>query len=87
MPHWTLTQLKSLDHSIQNFGAGYAAGMSGKAIRAFAIEALRVMWDGGFRHLPVTESGNVVGLVQRRAFKSEDLHLLEDERELWEHMR
>ena len=52
-----------------------------------AIEALRLMWDGGFRHLPVTEKGRVIGLVRRRDFKGEDLNWLESERELWEHMR
>jgi CBS domain-containing protein len=52
-----------------------------------AIEALRLMWDGGFRHLPVTEKGNVVGLVLRRDFKSEDLHRLEEAREFLAHMR
>ena len=52
-----------------------------------AIDALRLMWDGGFRHLPVTDKGKVVGFVMRRDFKSEDLSRLEQERELWEHMR
>ena len=52
-----------------------------------AIEALRLMWDGGFRHLPVTERGKIVGVVMRRDFKSEDLSRLEEEREFWEHMR
>ena len=51
------------------------------------IEALRLMWDGGFRHLPVTEMACVVGLVLRRDFKGEDLVRLDDEREVWEHMR
>jgi CBS domain-containing protein len=54
---------------------------------ATALEALRLMWDGGFRHLPVTEKGRAIGLVRRRDFKSEDLNRLEDERNFWEHMR
>ena len=29
-------------------------------------EALRTMVDGGFRHLPVTEDGKVVGMVSIR---------------------
>jgi len=52
-----------------------------------SIEALRLMWDGGFRHLPVTEKGSLVGLLERRHFKGEDFARLDDERELWEHMR
>jgi CBS domain-containing protein len=31
-----------------------------------AIEALRRMQDGGFRHLPVVENGAVVGILSRR---------------------
>ncbi len=54
---------------------------------ATAVEALRLMWDGGFRHLPVTEKGKTIGLLRRRDFKSEDLNHLEDERSYWEHMR
>ena len=54
---------------------------------ATSIEALRLMWDGGFRHLPVIERGKPVGLIMRRDFKSEDLCRLEEEREVWEHMR
>jgi CBS domain-containing protein len=54
---------------------------------ATAVEALRLMWDGGFRHLPVTEKGKAVGLVRRRDFRSEDLNYLEAERNFWEHMR
>jgi CBS domain-containing protein len=54
---------------------------------ATAVEALRLMWDCGFRHLPVTEKGRAIGLVRRRDFKSEDLNRLEGERNFWEHMR
>jgi CBS domain-containing protein len=54
---------------------------------ATAMEALRLMWDCGFRHLPVTDKGRAIGLVRRRDFKSEDLNRLEDERYYWEHMR
>jgi CBS domain-containing protein len=54
---------------------------------ATTVEALRLMWDCGFRHLPVTEKGRAIGLVRRRDFKSEDLSRLEDERNFWEHMR
>jgi len=54
---------------------------------ATTVEALRLMWDCGFRHLPVTERGRAIGLVRRRDFKSEDLSRLEEERNFWEHMR
>ena len=31
-----------------------------------AIDALRLMQDGGYRHLPVVDGGRVLGLVSRR---------------------
>ena len=52
-----------------------------------AIDALRLMWDGGFRHVPIMEHGRLHGVVSRGDFKSEERHRLEEERELWEHMR
>jgi CBS domain-containing protein len=52
-----------------------------------AIEALRLMWDGGFRHLPVVNDGRLVGVVSRGDFKGAEHDRLDEERELWEHMR
>ncbi len=52
-----------------------------------AIEALRLMWDGGFRHLPLVKQGKVVGVVSRGDFKGMEFGRHEEERELWEHMR
>lgn len=52
-----------------------------------AIDALRLMWDGGFRHIPIVEHGRLHGVVSRGDFKSEEGNRLEEEREFWEHMR
>ncbi len=52
-----------------------------------AIEALRLMWDGGFRHLPLVKQGKVVGVVSRGDFKGVEFGRHEEERELWGHMR
>ncbi len=52
-----------------------------------AIEALRLMWDGGFRHVPVVDRGKLLGVVSRGDFKGTERDRLEEERELWEHMR
>lgn len=51
------------------------------------IDALRLMWDGGFRHLPMVKEGKVVGVVSRGDFKGLEFDTHERERDLWEHMR
>jgi CBS domain-containing protein len=52
-----------------------------------AIDALRLMWDGGFRHVPLVKQGKVVGVVSRGDFKGLEHSHHEAERDLWEHMR
>jgi CBS domain-containing protein len=52
-----------------------------------AIDALRLMWDGGFRHVPLVKAGKVLGVVSRGDFKGLEYTRHEDERDLWEHMR
>lgn len=49
-----------------------------------AIDALRLMSDCGFRHLPVTKDSTIVGIVSRGDFKGVELDRLEDETVLWE---
>ena len=49
-----------------------------------AIEALRLMQDGGFRHLPVVESGKVVGVVSWGDFRPSEHDRLDTETKLWE---
>lgn len=44
-----------------------------------AIDALRAMSDGGFRHVPVVERGRIVGIVSRADFKGQELDRLEEE--------
>jgi CBS domain-containing protein len=52
-----------------------------------AIDALRLMWDGGYRHLPVVKDGKILGIVSRGDFKADEQDRIEEERNLWEHMR
>jgi CBS domain-containing protein len=52
-----------------------------------AIDALRLMWDGGFRHVPLVKHGKIVGVVSRGDFKGFEHSHHEAERDLWEHMR
>lgn len=49
-----------------------------------AIDALRAMSDGGYRHLPVVADGKILGIVSRGDFKGLELGRLEDETQLWE---
>ncbi|NMG54562.1 CBS domain-containing protein [Aromatoleum aromaticum] len=49
-----------------------------------AIDALRMMSDGGYRHLPIVTDGTVVGVVSRGDFKGLELDRLEEETCLWE---
>jgi len=49
-----------------------------------AIEALRAMNDGGFRHLPVIENGSIVGVVSRTDFTGIEIERLEEEEHLKE---
>jgi CBS domain-containing protein len=49
-----------------------------------AIEALRLMQDGGFRHIPVVDSGKVVGIISRGDFKGLEQARLDEETGLWE---
>ena len=52
-----------------------------------AIDALRLMWDKGFRHVPLLKAGKVVGVVSRGDFQGYEHSRHEQERELWENMR
>ena len=52
-----------------------------------AIEALRLMWDDGFRHVPLVQNGKVLGVISRGDFQSDEQLRLDEERQLWEHLR
>jgi CBS domain-containing protein len=49
-----------------------------------AIEALRLMEDGRYRHLPIVDDGKVVGIVSRFDFTGMELDRLDEETGLWE---
>ncbi|MEQ1577524.1 MAG: CBS domain-containing protein [Hyphomicrobium sp.] len=44
-----------------------------------AVDALRTMSDGGFRHLPVVEDGKILGVVSRGDFKGLEIDRLDDD--------
>ena len=49
-----------------------------------AIEALRLMQDGGFRHVPVVDNGKVVGVVSKGDFRGDEQGRLDEETGIWE---
>ena len=49
-----------------------------------AIDALRAMSDGGFRHLPVVENGRIYGVVSRGDFTGIEIDRLDEEEHLSE---
>ena len=54
---------------------------------AHAIDALRQMCDCGFRHLPVVEDGQILGVVSRGDFKGMEIDQMDEEEHLWECVR
>ncbi len=52
-----------------------------------AIDALHVMSDHGFRHLPVVEDGKILGVVSRGDFTGIEVDRLDEEEHLWECIR
>jgi CBS domain-containing protein len=49
-----------------------------------AIEALRLMQDGGFRHVPIVDQGKVVGVVSKGDFRGVEQDRLEEETGIWQ---
>ena len=54
---------------------------------ARAVDALRKMNDYGFRHLPVVQSGKILGILTRSSFKGMEIDQLDEEIHLWECIR
>lgn len=52
-----------------------------------AIDALRLMNDGGFRHVPVLDGEVVVGIVSRGDFRGLEHDRLDVETGFWERLR
>lgn len=51
-----------------------------------ALDALRLMRDCGFRHVPVVEDGRLLGIVSRGDFLAGEASHIETETRLWERM-
>ena len=55
--------------------------------QATALDALRLMQDGGFRHVPVVAAGRVAGIVSYTDFRGQEHERLEQETELFQTIR
>jgi CBS domain-containing protein len=51
---------------------------------AHAIDALRLMQDAGFRHLPIVGGGRIVGIVSHGDFSGLEQARLDEETGFWE---
>ncbi len=51
-----------------------------------AVEALRLMHDGGFRHVPVVHDGRVVGMVSHGDFHAIEHAAFDEQTGLWERL-
>lgn len=51
-----------------------------------AIEALRLMEDGRYRHVPIVDGEKVVGCVSRFDFSGMELDRIDEETGLWERL-
>ncbi|MCC7281202.1 MAG: CBS domain-containing protein [Acetobacteraceae bacterium] len=49
-----------------------------------ALDALRCMQDGGFRHVPIVDGGILVGIVSRGDFRAIEHARLDEETGYWE---
>ncbi|MGE0736124.1 MAG: cyclic nucleotide-binding/CBS domain-containing protein [Alphaproteobacteria bacterium] len=49
-----------------------------------AVEALQIMSDCGFRHLPIVERGKIVGIVSHGDFRGLELARHDEHTGLWE---
>jgi CBS domain-containing protein len=49
-----------------------------------AIEGLRMMQEGGYRHIPVVEGRKLLGVVSKGDFSGLEYDRLEEETILWE---
>lgn len=54
---------------------------------ATAMEALRLMQDGGFRHVPLVLDGVLAGIVSRWDFRAMEHARLNEETGFWEMLR
>lgn len=70
---------EALDPATTNLGAVTTAQPDTMGSQAHAIEALRIMQDGGYRHLPILDGENIVGIVSQGDFQGLERARLDEE--------
>jgi CBS domain-containing protein len=75
------------DAATTTLGEVMTAHVEALGPRARAIDALHLMHDGGFRHLPVVEHGRVRALVLRSDFRALERAQIEVEDEIFQRLR
>lgn len=54
--------------------------------RHLAVEALRLMREGRYRHLPVVDGGQILGILSQRDFWGDEVACVDDQYELWQRL-
>ncbi|MBR0651670.1 CBS domain-containing protein [Roseomonas terrae] len=75
------------DSAVTTLATVMTAKVEALGPRDRAIDALHLMHDGGFRHVPVIERGRVVALVLRSDFRALERAQIEAEEEIFATLR
>jgi len=75
---------EALDPAITRLAAVMTANPDTIPPSANALEALHMMQDGGYRHLPVLHNGQIVGIVSKGDFNGQEASQLDIETGFWE---
>lgn len=78
---------EGLDAKATRLDAVMTRNPSTLGLRATAMDALLLLNDGGFRHVPIVEDGRVVGIASRYDFRAREQARLDDETGFLEAMR
>ena len=72
------------DPATTELGAVMTARPDTVGPKAHAIDALRMMRDGGYRHVPILDGTTIVGIVSHGDFEGLERARLDTETGLWE---
>lgn len=74
----------ALDPRTTPLGTVMTSGPDTLGPNAHAIQALRMMQDGGYRHVPILDGIKIVGIVSFGDFEGMERARLDDETGIWE---